>query len=102
MASENARLWMVAAAVGAVLAIPVLGARFGGPATTVTNVISGTQTPDIAQTQAMQKMLAQAADIDGARIQAADAEPQNWLAHGRTYGEQRFSPLEKINAGNVK
>ncbi len=102
MASENARLWMVAAAVGAVLAIPVLGARFGGPATTVTNVISGTQTPDIAQTQAMQKMLAQAADIDGAKVQAADTEPQNWLAHGRTYGEQRFSPLDKINAGNVK
>ena len=102
MASENARLWMVAAAVGAVLAIPVLGARFGGPATTVTNVISGTQTPDIAQTQAMQKMLAQAADIDGARIQAADADPGNWLAHGRTYGEQRFSPLDRVNAGNVK
>jgi hypothetical protein len=30
---------MVVAAVGAVLAIPVLGARIGGPATTVTNVI---------------------------------------------------------------
>ncbi len=102
MASENSRLWLVAAAVGAVLAIPVLGARFGGPATTVTNVISGTQTPDISQTQAMQKMLSQAADIDGARILAADSEAQNWMAHGRTYSEQRFSPLDKINAGNVK
>ncbi len=102
MASENSRLWLVAAAVGAVLAIPVLGARFGGPATTVTNVISGTQTPDISQTQAMQKMLSQAADIDGAKIVAADSEAQNWMAHGRTYSEQRFSPLDKINAGNVK
>jgi quinohemoprotein ethanol dehydrogenase len=102
MASENSRLWLVAAAVGAVLAIPVLGSRFGGPATTVTNVISGTQTPDISQTQAMHKMLSQAADIDGARILAADSEAQNWMAHGRTYSEQRFSPLDKINAGNVK
>lgn len=26
----------------------------------------------------------------------------NWLTHGRTYGEQRFSPLEQVNAGNVR
>jgi quinohemoprotein ethanol dehydrogenase len=42
-----------------------------------------------------------AAAVDGARIIAADREPQNWLAHGRTYGEQRFSPLAKINDANV-
>jgi PQQ-dependent dehydrogenase (methanol/ethanol family) len=42
------------------------------------------------------------AQVDGARIAAADKEPGNWLAHGRTYSEQRFSPLERINAGNVK
>ena len=43
-----------------------------------------------------------AATVDGARITAADREPQNWLAHGRTYGEQRFSPLRTINAANVE
>ncbi len=36
------------------------------------------------------------------RIIAADREPQNWLAHGRTYGEQRYSPLQQVNAGNVE
>ncbi|MDO8290826.1 MAG: PQQ-dependent dehydrogenase, methanol/ethanol family [Parvibaculum sp.] len=41
------------------------------------------------------------ADIDGARIENADSEPGNWLAHGRTYGEQRFSPLTDINDKNV-
>src|SRR5512134_2849496 len=41
------------------------------------------------------------AAVDGARITAADREPGNWLAHGRTYDEQRFSPLAKINDGNV-
>ena len=41
------------------------------------------------------------ADIDGARIAAADVEPGNWLAHGRTYEEQRFSPLDQINDGNI-
>jgi quinohemoprotein ethanol dehydrogenase len=42
-----------------------------------------------------------AATVDGARIVAADSEPQNWLSHGRTYGEQRYSPLARINDGNV-
>ncbi len=38
---------------------------------------------------------------DGARIAAADKEPQNWLSHGRTYSEQRFSPLARINTSNI-
>ena len=42
------------------------------------------------------------AAVDGARIAAADREPQNWLSYGRTYDEQRFSPLGQIDAGNVK
>ncbi len=40
-------------------------------------------------------------DVDGARIAAADQEPGNWLSHGRSYDEQRFSPLTGINASNV-
>lgn len=39
--------------------------------------------------------------MDGARIAAADSEPGNWLAHGRTYDEQRYSPLKLINEDNV-
>ncbi|RIK99362.1 MAG: PQQ-dependent dehydrogenase, methanol/ethanol family [Burkholderiales bacterium] len=41
------------------------------------------------------------ADVDGARIVAADREPGNWMSHGRTYDEQRFSPLARIHDGNV-
>jgi glucose dehydrogenase len=37
-----------------------------------------------------------AADVDGARIANAEREPANWLSYGRTYSEQRFSPLSKI------
>jgi alcohol dehydrogenase (cytochrome c) len=29
-------------------------------------------------------------------------EPQNWLMNHRTYDGQRYSPLERINRGNVK
>ncbi len=39
--------------------------------------------------------------VDAARIQAADTEPGSWMSTGRTYGEQRFSPLTQINADNV-
>ncbi|MYE81744.1 MAG: PQQ-binding-like beta-propeller repeat protein, partial [Gammaproteobacteria bacterium] len=39
--------------------------------------------------------------IDDARIVNADSEPGNWLAHGRTFEEQRFSPLTAINRENV-
>jgi quinohemoprotein ethanol dehydrogenase len=42
-----------------------------------------------------------AAGIDGSRLGAPDAEPQNWLTYGRDYGEQRFSPLDQISTGNV-
>jgi len=39
--------------------------------------------------------------IDDERIINAESEPGNWLAYGRTYEEQRFSPLTQINKSNV-
>jgi quinohemoprotein ethanol dehydrogenase len=39
--------------------------------------------------------------VDTARIAAAAAEPQNWLAHGGTYAEQRYSSLAQIDRSNV-
>jgi PQQ-dependent dehydrogenase (methanol/ethanol family) len=39
--------------------------------------------------------------VDTARILAADAEPGSWLTHGRTYGEQRFSPLAQVTPETV-
>jgi alcohol dehydrogenase (cytochrome c)/quinohemoprotein ethanol dehydrogenase len=41
------------------------------------------------------------ADVDGARIRKADAEPGNWMSYGRTYDEQRYSPLTQISDQNV-
>jgi quinohemoprotein ethanol dehydrogenase len=44
------------------------------------------------------------AQVSGERLLAAD-DPANagqWMSHGRDYSEQRFSPLTKINADNVK
>ena len=39
--------------------------------------------------------------IDEARLLAAEDDPDNWLSYGRTYDEQRFSPLSDVNDGNV-
>jgi quinohemoprotein ethanol dehydrogenase len=43
-----------------------------------------------------------AADVNMTRLLAADAEPGNWMAPGRNYAEQHFSPLKNIDANNVK
>lgn len=40
-------------------------------------------------------------DINEERLFSAEDDPDNWLAHGRTYAEQRFSPLSDINSGNI-
>ena len=39
--------------------------------------------------------------VSDKRLANAASEPQNWLSHGRTYKEQRFSPLTKINLNNI-
>jgi quinohemoprotein ethanol dehydrogenase len=36
------------------------------------------------------------------RLVQSGQEVSNWLSHGRTYKEQRFSPLEQINADNIE
>ncbi|HEX5000663.1 MAG TPA: PQQ-dependent dehydrogenase, methanol/ethanol family [Terriglobia bacterium] len=42
------------------------------------------------------------AAVNAARLVGAAAEPGQWMSHGRTYDEQRFSPLDQIKADNVK
>jgi quinohemoprotein ethanol dehydrogenase len=39
--------------------------------------------------------------VNDERIKNAENEPGNWLAYGRTYEEQRFSPLNQINRKTV-
>lgn len=46
--------------------------------------------------------LAKAANVDGTAIANADKRPGDWLSYGRSYHEQRFSTLAKINKSNVK
>jgi quinohemoprotein ethanol dehydrogenase len=39
--------------------------------------------------------------VDDARLAAAASDPASWLTHGRTWSEERFSPLDQIGEGNV-
>ncbi len=55
----------------------------------------------LTSTDRSEEIRAKTLTLDAARVLAADAEPGNWLAHGRTYGEQRFSLLDAINTENV-
>ena len=42
-----------------------------------------------------------AANVTAERLVNAESEPGNWMSHGRTYSEQRFSPLTQITTANV-
>jgi PQQ-dependent dehydrogenase (methanol/ethanol family) len=73
-------------------------------------VVSGC-TPDTGGREAAATGAAASADptaasgpaaVAEARLLAADAEPGQWLTHGRTYDEQRFSPLSQIDTSNVR
>jgi quinohemoprotein ethanol dehydrogenase len=39
--------------------------------------------------------------VDDAALEAADADPANWITYGHTYSEQRFSRLQQIDDQSV-
>ncbi|HUI58757.1 MAG TPA: PQQ-dependent dehydrogenase, methanol/ethanol family, partial [Steroidobacteraceae bacterium] len=39
--------------------------------------------------------------VDAARLESANYETGSWLTYGRTYDEQRFSPLKQITPENI-
>ncbi|MGA7295166.1 MAG: PQQ-dependent dehydrogenase, methanol/ethanol family [Terriglobales bacterium] len=51
--------------------------------------------------QETKSKVAASASVSDAQIVNADSDPGNWLTYGRTYSEQRFSPLKQINDHNA-
>src|SRR6266853_6347424 len=39
--------------------------------------------------------------VDDAALRTADGDSANWITYGRTYSEQRFSPLKQIDEQSV-
>jgi PQQ-dependent dehydrogenase (methanol/ethanol family) len=66
-----------------------------------TLVISGMALLAACSGGASGKSAGPAGQVDGARIVAAESNGE-WLSYGRTYSEQRFSPLTQIRRDNVK
>ncbi len=71
--------------------------RFGALSLAAVLAACGSQTAPSPAPQAKPA----AGAVDAARLAAADSEPGNWMSYGRTYDEQRFSPLKQIDAQNV-
>lgn len=84
-------------ALGAIALMVVLGLR-SSDETTQSGSEQGIQGAQGAGGSAS----ADLAQIDTQRIINADAAPGDWLAHGRDYGEQRFSPLTQVNQETIK
>lgn len=42
-----------------------------------------------------------AGKVDAVRLTAADSDGSNWMSYGRTYSEQRYSPLTQVNTDTV-
>jgi quinohemoprotein ethanol dehydrogenase len=40
-------------------------------------------------------------EVDDAALRAGDSDAANWITYGRTYSEQRFSPLKQIDEQTV-
>ncbi len=75
----------------AILCLAIVGCTEEQPSETAV-----TRSPEVDQATYIREVTG---SLDGARIQKE--ETANWLAHGRTYDEKRFSPLDQINADTV-
>ena len=66
--------------------------------------IPGSNSPEhsVAETPVQASPSTAVGLIDTQRILAADEAPGDWLAYGRDYGEQRFSPLTQVNKETIK
>ena len=101
--AQSTRNWPAAVSVAACVAlVAMVGWQFiaGGRNAPEQAGNAGEQAAG-ANAPATEEAARPVADIDAARIENADQEPGNWMEHGRTYSEQRFSPLTQINDKNV-
>jgi len=61
----------------------------------------GKTAPPAAPPSIEEQARAASGAVDDARLRNAGAEPGNWLTHGGTYSELRYSPLAQIHDGNA-
>jgi len=86
--------------VGLLLAVAIVAYLVVNNDSTPTATPAGASSTD-RSVSIEQRIVEATASLDGERIINADSEPGNWLAHGRTYDESRYSPLTQISADNA-
>ena len=84
--------WFGSFAAGLALALPLALASIGMLLTACSQ-----QTPPVVAPTPQPSV----ANVDATRLNGADQDSSNWLSHGRTYDEQRFSPLKQIDVANI-
>lgn len=58
-------------------------------------------TPEASESSANKLAFSQAGAITNERLKGAHSEPEQWLTGGRDYQQSYYSPLDKINEGNI-
>ncbi len=104
-AGSTARAQAIPGAVGQAGSPPAAAqsttaALAGTPAATAITA-SGVPGPVEKPSAAALGAFAQTATIGDAALVAAGDDRANWITHGRTYSEQRYSPLDEISDANV-
>jgi len=75
-------------------------ARYAGVIAVVLGVLVS-QGYNLSTARETKSEAAALASVSDAQIVNAESQPGNWMTYGRTYSEQRFSPLKEINDHNT-
>ena len=82
-----------------VAAVALLGSGCGSDGEE--SAVSSSQAEERRVLTPVERTRAKVLAIDDARLRNAGNEASNWLSHGRTQSEQRYSELRQVNDGNV-
>ncbi len=99
MKSERLSRRWTRLALGGVLSAVMVGYALPGFSATSLEINKSANTESKVSTQAPSE---KSVTVTDAMFKHANTQGANWLAHGRNWWNQRFSPLKQINDGNVK
>jgi len=81
-------------------ATPAAAGAAGGVEHGAPQALAAPQAPTVPETVLAHEVTADV-NITDAALKNAEKDPDNWLLFGRTYDNQRYSPLSQVNTSNV-
>src|SRR5580692_5015607 len=79
-----------------------LGQNISGPEAQNPSHGAAPVSPQPASTTLVARAVTADVTVTDDMLKNAARDEDNWLLHGRTYDNQRFSPLKQINRSNIK